>query len=654
MGCDRKTCPQRSIVQSISWLAVRSSSSGVRTCRIYPSPSPRRIVIGTLFTTAFAFNSVAVLGAVIGIAAHVYVRERGGPVHQCDRAAVGGTWITATLVAVAVAGLSSWLLVLMAVTAGGLCSPRLRWWRAHLPGTLFIVVSALSMLVGAAWSVRYVATVEVSTLTRILLGTLCVLGIVVLPSTASTGYRAMQVLLRDDWRRPSVPVAPQMPSGGQVSIHLPCHCEPPGVVIATLDSLARLAYDDFEVVVVDNNTDDDRLWRPVAEHCARLGARFHFHHVTGLSGAKAGALNFALAHTSAEAQFIALVDADYRMEPNFLADLLGHFTDPAVAFVQCSYDFHNWAGNRFLTGCHWEYLFGFRTIFRSASEFGVGFPAGTSCILRRRAVETVGGWAHWALTEDSEISIRLHAAGYTGYMLRTSYGKGLVPETFAAYKKQRYRWTYGPVQAFKRHWRLYLPTRWGGARGLSGFQKTLYMTFALDIAAELLAAAAVPLQLIVLATMIVRAEQPPVPSQLWLVLALGASASLAMRWCVWRYHVRASRRETILAMLSSAALGWIRTVGVVSGIFTHHRPWQRTDKFDTASSWQRGFAATHVEAIIATSMLAVAGTAFTCAHHGLLIVIELGVAATGLRYLAAPLASLLSEYELQRRRPTRR
>ena len=61
----------------------------------------------------------------------------------------------------------------------------------------------------------------------------------------------------------------------------------------------RLDYPDFEVIVIDNNTTDPALWRPVAEHCARLGARFRFFHLGIWPGFKAGALNFALRETGA-------------------------------------------------------------------------------------------------------------------------------------------------------------------------------------------------------------------------------------------------------------------------------------------------------------------------------------------------------------------
>jgi hypothetical protein len=56
-----------------------------------------------------------------------------------------------------------------------------------------------------------------------------------------------------------------------VSLHVPAHNEPPDMVIQTLESLLRIDYPHYEIVVIDDNTDDERLWRPVADWCASHG-----------------------------------------------------------------------------------------------------------------------------------------------------------------------------------------------------------------------------------------------------------------------------------------------------------------------------------------------------------------------------------------------
>ncbi|WP_332838300.1 glycosyltransferase family 2 protein, partial [Pectobacterium parmentieri] len=68
------------------------------------------------------------------------------------------------------------------------------------------------------------------------------------------------------------------------------------------------------------------------------------------------------------------------------------------------------------------------------------------CILRRNILEKVGGWDETALTEDSELAVRMHAQGYIGYVFADTVGRGLIPTTFSDMKKQQVRWTAGPVQ----------------------------------------------------------------------------------------------------------------------------------------------------------------------------------------------------------------
>ena len=145
---------------------------------------------------------------------------------------------------------------------------------------------------------------------------------VLLPAAAAmlavllvNGFELVEVLWRREWRREFRPLA-SIPLAHEpfVSIHLPACNEPPEMVILTLDSLARLDYRNFEVIVVDNNTRDERLWRPVEAHCARLGVRFRFFHLPDWPGFKAGALNFALRETDARAEVIGVVDADYAVD----------------------------------------------------------------------------------------------------------------------------------------------------------------------------------------------------------------------------------------------------------------------------------------------------------------------------------------------------
>src|SRR5207244_1560290 len=78
-----------------------------------------------------------------------------------------------------------------------------------------------------------------------------------------------------------------------------------------------LDYPRYEVICIDDNTDDERLWRPVEQWCARHGVKFV--HLADWPGYKSGALNYALRNmTDPGAGIIGVVDSDYQIEPGFL------------------------------------------------------------------------------------------------------------------------------------------------------------------------------------------------------------------------------------------------------------------------------------------------------------------------------------------------
>jgi cellulose synthase/poly-beta-1,6-N-acetylglucosamine synthase-like glycosyltransferase len=81
------------------------------------------------------------------------------------------------------------------------------------------------------------------------------------------GFEFVEVLWRRKWLRHFGLLEPAPPEEQPfVSIHLACYNEPPDMVIATLDSLAGLEYANFEVLVIDNNTKDEAVWKPLEAH----------------------------------------------------------------------------------------------------------------------------------------------------------------------------------------------------------------------------------------------------------------------------------------------------------------------------------------------------------------------------------------------------
>jgi cellulose synthase/poly-beta-1,6-N-acetylglucosamine synthase-like glycosyltransferase len=66
-------------------------------------------------------------------------------------------------------------------------------------------------------------------------------------------------------------------------------------------------------------------------------------------------------------------------------------------------------------------------------------------------LKEVGGWGEWCITEDAELGLRIFEHGYKADYTPRSYGKGLIPDTFLDFKKQRFRWAYGAVLIIRQH-----------------------------------------------------------------------------------------------------------------------------------------------------------------------------------------------------------
>jgi cellulose synthase/poly-beta-1,6-N-acetylglucosamine synthase-like glycosyltransferase len=238
-----------------------------------------------------------------------------------------------------------------------------------------------------------------------------------------------------------------------VSIHLACCNEPPEMVIATIRSLARLDYRNYEVLVVDNNTRDERLWKPVEAFMATLDGRFKFFHLPKWPGYKAGALNFALKQTDPHAEVIGVVDADYVVVSRWLKDLVAHFDDPKTAVVQCPQAHRTWGRQLFRRMMNFEYDGFFRIGMHHRNERNAIIQHGTMTLVRAQALKNHGAWSEWCICEDAELGLRLMDAGYSTVYVDEVMGRGLTPDTFFAFKKQRRRWAQGAMQILKAHTR---------------------------------------------------------------------------------------------------------------------------------------------------------------------------------------------------------
>lgn len=164
--------------------------------------------------------------------------------------------------------------------------------------------------------------------------------------------------------------------------------------------------------------------------------------------AKAGNINHALPTLTGE--FIAVFDADFTPCRNFLNRTIGFFQDPKTALVQTPQHFFNEdpiTVNLGLEGIvnNEQSLF-FRFIQPSRDWWDAVVCCGTCFVIRRSALDEIGGIPTDTITEDYMTSMKLQSLGYRVKYLNEALSAGMSPETISAYVNQRLRWGQGTLQ----------------------------------------------------------------------------------------------------------------------------------------------------------------------------------------------------------------
>jgi cellulose synthase/poly-beta-1,6-N-acetylglucosamine synthase-like glycosyltransferase len=274
------------------------------------------------------------------------------------------------------------------------------------------------------------------------------------------------VSLRRSVRPLPPPPAPAAPGGRTVDVLIPTANEPPSVLEPTVIGAVHVR-GVRDVLVLD-----DGARAEVRAMAARLGVRYVPRATR--EGAKAGNLNHGMLSTDAE--FVVTLDADHVPLPELVEEMLGYFEDPQVAFVQSPQSFYNTASFTFRrrrgSGSGWheqEMFYGGVQPTKNATNSAV--YTGTSAMLRRSALDSVGGFATGTPTEDMHTSIRLHARGWRSVYLRTPLAYGLEVENLQEYYRTRRRWAVGSLHLLFRH-----PDSPLRARGLSVAQRLNYFS----------------------------------------------------------------------------------------------------------------------------------------------------------------------------------
>ena len=446
------------------------------------------------------------------------------------------------------------------------------------------------------------------------------------------------VLCRTRHSRPAPVVDPSYQP--MVSLHIPAYNEPADLLINTIKAAEEIDYPDFEIIVIDNNTSDPAVYGPVEEYC-RDRERVRFVHVAPWPGYKAGACNLALRrYTDPRAEIIGLIDADDIVKPYYLRETVPYFVDSNLGFIQTFEGNRDFEGSAYYQACVDSYHGFYLGIMSSRNERDSIPFVGTMGLFRRSALVGIGGWNEWCISEDTEASLRVSKAGWSGLYIPRCFGRGIVPPSYAGLNTQRHRWCFGAMQIFRLHWRSLLPWDRSPDNHLSGSQRRDYLMACMSWTRDLLMLAFAVLLLVVtglklagsrFALMPLAGDRSLVPMSLILI------ATVCLIW-TGRYWTTMSHRRALLSLAISLSASWITALACIEGIARRDGVFLRTSK--TGGRYRRLRTAVRVSrvgALLAAALYTAAGLLAASRHPPLLLIAIISIQGTV--YLCSPFAA---------------
>jgi len=473
-------------------------------------------------------------------------------------------------------------------------------------------------------------------------------------------WELCDALGRESWQRRISRGATAEPPAALpfVSLHVPAYNEPPNMVIETLQSLRALDYPNYEIIVLDDNTDDESLWHPVRDWCQQHGIKFA--HLQDWPGYKSGALNYALRELiDPRTELIGVIDSDYQLDPEFLRRCAPLFADPGVGFIQAPQDYRDWQQAPFYRRLYYSYKYFFVVSQPSRNERDGAIFAGTMGLIRRSALEQVGGWDEWCITEDAELSLRLLRDGWSGLHVDRSFGVGVMPLTFEALKGQRFRWCFGGIQILRRHWRLMLPGPRNSRNQMTLGQRWAYLSGALQWYGDLLALLFYVFLLVGAANvtfgggLLLRKLTGFLLAAIPVLVLLGLVRAVALL----RRGTGASWRDAFGAFMIWQSTALVVARASVQGLFAREAEFLRTPKTAGEARWWDAIRGNVGETVLAVlGIAAIAGALTKAGGYGGILTACLLVWPT-VAFAGAPLNSLSAQRaalpdELRKRRAT--
>ena len=229
-----------------------------------------------------------------------------------------------------------------------------------------------------------------------------------------------------------------------ISIMIPCHNEHE-VIYDTVQNILNVNYKDYEIILIDDRSSDDtaQIIQKLAKGYSKVKSLIR--DKDAFPG-KSAVLNDAFKIAKGDA--ILVFDADARIEPEFINLLLPKLEPKTVGAVQARKNIIN-AGQNFLTACQYnEFVFDtYLQIGRDAVKGAVELR-GNGEIIKREALEDIGGWNNNTITDDLDMSTRLHIKGWDIRFCQEAvvHEEGVI--CFSALIRQRRRWVEGSIRRY--------------------------------------------------------------------------------------------------------------------------------------------------------------------------------------------------------------